>query len=572
MFVMLPVLSQHTVYERLRVLRTTNIITVLSTALTTDNTSFRLGKVATVNRNGILLKLRIIVQLNQKPSSILSSSILQNGCKNLNTVLITENNVKIYFQTIVLSKNCEKINKIDKTLRDNAIKNVLYRTKYDILNENFSLQIPQGTKVNIFEFVINLDLVIWFGCRDYNNTKINILVYYFNTKTHENCNEFIINFKAVALVESILEVSRYYQDFRCKRNNSDKNNSKIYNHGYNINNIKIKTNIDSNYKDVTCNIICSIRKTIENKYYYKKDIREDIHNSVKKNIFYNNLNKSRYNICGFSNFDKQKNGRYSEILYQSKKKCFHVNCAGFNIKISNKLKNVDYKITKIYCQILKNEHLIIFLKISLNDIRMWKTRQSEKINVQCINNEKLKILKRYKVNDFYFSITKEKKNIKSNRIASDCYFSFYNKIVTTIRNNTQFFLPEKLHYLKNICVKQIEFAVLFNNLKTVRTIIGIYFSKSKISMNPMNNKGLPSDTPDIKAMRYYRLWIYTCNAALLLGVIIFCGAAGKVLMAEYKRLLINDLNLGQPSFIYAYLALLMQSEKYEKKNSTKSRV
>lgn len=62
--------------------------------------------------------------------------------------------------------------------------------------------------------------------------------------------------------------------------------------------------------------------------------------------------------------------------------------------------------------------------------------------------------------------------------------------------------------------------------------------------------------------RYYRLWIYTCNAVLLMAVIVFCGVAGKVLLADYKRLLVNGLNLGQPSFIYAYLALLVQSGNY----------
>lgn len=47
-----------------------------------------------------------------------------------------------------------------------------------------------------------------------------------------------------------------------------------------------------------------------------------------------------------------------------------------------------------------------------------------------------------------------------------------------------------------------------------------------------------------------------------MAVIVFCGVAGKVLLADYKRLLVNGLNLGQPSFIYAYLALLVQSGKY----------
>lgn len=47
-----------------------------------------------------------------------------------------------------------------------------------------------------------------------------------------------------------------------------------------------------------------------------------------------------------------------------------------------------------------------------------------------------------------------------------------------------------------------------------------------------------------------------------MAVIAFCGVAGKVLLADYRRLLVNGLNLGQPSFIYAYLALLVQSGEY----------
>lgn len=64
--------------------------------------------------------------------------------------------------------------------------------------------------------------------------------------------------------------------------------------------------------------------------------------------------------------------------------------------------------------------------------------------------------------------------------------------------------------------------------------------------------------------RYYRLWIYTCNAVLLLAVIVFCGFAGKILLADYKRSLVNGLNLTQPSFVYAYFALLIQSGTYVK--------
>uniref|UniRef100_A0AAG5CR26 Tetraspanin n=1 Tax=Anopheles atroparvus TaxID=41427 RepID=A0AAG5CR26_ANOAO len=44
-----------------------------------------------------------------------------------------------------------------------------------------------------------------------------------------------------------------------------------------------------------------------------------------------------------------------------------------------------------------------------------------------------------------------------------------------------------------------------------------------------------------------------------MAVIVFCGVAGKILLSDYKRLLVNGLSLTQPSFIYAYLALLVQS-------------
>lgn len=35
--------------------------------------------------------------------------------------------------------------------------------------------------------------------------------------------------------------------------------------------------------------------------------------------------------------------------------------------------------------------------------------------------------------------------------------------------------------------------------------------------------------------RYYRLWIYTCNAVLLMAVIIFCGVAGKFVMHLWQH-------------------------------------
>ncbi|XP_066159196.1 CD63 antigen-like [Euwallacea fornicatus] len=64
--------------------------------------------------------------------------------------------------------------------------------------------------------------------------------------------------------------------------------------------------------------------------------------------------------------------------------------------------------------------------------------------------------------------------------------------------------------------------------------------------------------PGGRAMRYYRLWIYTCNTALLAGALAFAGAAVKTLLFDFRRSLIPSLTLYQPSFLYAYLALATQ--------------
>ncbi|XP_074042897.1 tetraspanin-1 [Leptinotarsa decemlineata] len=61
-----------------------------------------------------------------------------------------------------------------------------------------------------------------------------------------------------------------------------------------------------------------------------------------------------------------------------------------------------------------------------------------------------------------------------------------------------------------------------------------------------------------RAMRYYRLWIYTCNTALLAGAIAFGGAAARTVLFDYRRSLIPSLTLYQPSFLYVYLALATQ--------------
>ncbi|XP_021704365.1 uncharacterized protein LOC110677676 isoform X2 [Aedes aegypti] len=126
-------------------------------------------------------------------------------------------------------------------------------------------------------------------------------------------------------------------------------------------------------------------------------------------------------------------------------------------------------------------------------------------------------------------------------------------------SKTKFLLPELNNFRKPPTV-QVPVATILNDLSPVPAPAKV---TNKISnsnpMSPMNPAGLQSNSPDVKAMRYYRLWIYTCNAVLLMAVIVFCGVAGKILLSDYKRLLVNGLSLTQPSFIYAYLALLVQS-------------
>lgn len=61
-----------------------------------------------------------------------------------------------------------------------------------------------------------------------------------------------------------------------------------------------------------------------------------------------------------------------------------------------------------------------------------------------------------------------------------------------------------------------------------------------------------------RAMRYYRIWIYACNGALLLGALAFCAAAGRAL-ADYRRALVPGLSAAQPGFLYGYAALPAQA-------------
>lgn len=61
-----------------------------------------------------------------------------------------------------------------------------------------------------------------------------------------------------------------------------------------------------------------------------------------------------------------------------------------------------------------------------------------------------------------------------------------------------------------------------------------------------------------RAMRYYRIWIYACNGALLLAALAFCAAAGRAL-ADYRRALVPGLGAAQPGFLYGYAALPAQA-------------
>lgn len=57
-----------------------------------------------------------------------------------------------------------------------------------------------------------------------------------------------------------------------------------------------------------------------------------------------------------------------------------------------------------------------------------------------------------------------------------------------------------------------------------------------------------------------QLWQHGTYCNIILSLISFTGVT---LLSDYKRLLVNGLNLSQPSFIYAYLALLVQSGNIE---------
>ncbi|XP_031637375.1 uncharacterized protein LOC116349882 isoform X2 [Contarinia nasturtii] len=153
------------------------------------------------------------------------------------------------------------------------------------------------------------------------------------------------------------------------------------------------------------------------------------------------------------------------------------------------------------------------------------------------------------------SLTTTFDHLLTNKISIE---HFFTKSVSFDKNINQSNLSLlQPNNLKEPPTQQTSVATILNDLSPAPSKIPN--QKSFISTSHMTHKGFQENSPDVKAMRYYRLWIYTCNAVLLMAVIIFCCIAGKVLLADYRRLLIHGLNLGQPSFVYAYLALLIQS-------------
>lgn len=59
------------------------------------------------------------------------------------------------------------------------------------------------------------------------------------------------------------------------------------------------------------------------------------------------------------------------------------------------------------------------------------------------------------------------------------------------------------------------------------------------------------------AMRYYRLWIYSCNGVLLLSVLVFVTVAAALLADLRMRFV--PLPLYHPTLLYAYAALVVQA-------------
>src|SRR5437660_52818 len=60
-----------------------------------------------------------------------------------------------------------------------------------------------------------------------------------------------------------------------------------------------------------------------------------------------------------------------------------------------------------------------------------------------------------------------------------------------------------------------------------------------------------------EAMKYYRMWIYSCNLALLISTLVFIILSIWT-FADYHMELFPTIRLYQPSFLYGYVALILQ--------------
>ncbi|XP_008482247.2 uncharacterized protein LOC103518943, partial [Diaphorina citri] len=91
-----------------------------------------------------------------------------------------------------------------------------------------------------------------------------------------------------------------------------------------------------------------------------------------------------------------------------------------------------------------------------------------------------------------------------------------------------------------------------------------YYKKyANKNINPLQstknkNKYASNLSNEYKAMRYYKIWIYTCNIALFISIVGFVVISFKIIINNYKRKLIVDFHLLQPSLLYIYIALFIQ--------------
>lgn len=60
-----------------------------------------------------------------------------------------------------------------------------------------------------------------------------------------------------------------------------------------------------------------------------------------------------------------------------------------------------------------------------------------------------------------------------------------------------------------------------------------------------------------KAMRYYRIWIYSCNVALFIGTLIYTIAFMSII-GDSTLYFFPNIRLYQPTFIYSYFAIIVQ--------------